>query len=89
MIDDDDDDSESVVHAHMLLLHYYFEEFFCTSVYYFIIMIITPRYRSEAEGEGLGGPLFICRWVDGSMSRSVPFYGIMIARYLDISVSPQ
>jgi hypothetical protein len=29
-----------------------------------LVYLFTPRYRSEAEGEGLRGPFFICRSVD-------------------------
>jgi hypothetical protein len=46
---------------------------------------ITPRYRSEAEGQGLRGPFFIDLSVYLSISRSVPFYDIMIAPYQDMS----
>jgi hypothetical protein len=48
-----------------------------------VIGFTTPRYP---QGRGLRGPFFICRGFDVSMGRSVPFYDIMIARYLDISV---
>jgi hypothetical protein len=43
-----------------------------------LLLAITPRYRSEAEGEGLQGPFFICRYVDGSVRRWIDLYRFMI-----------
>jgi hypothetical protein len=71
---------DEVLRAFLVLI--YFIHLFIITTRYF-----TPRYRSEAEGEGLRGPFFICLSVGLSICQSVPFCDIMMARYLHIVVT--